>query len=261
MRPPLVLGYHGLSDTWPDMTAVRPDAFEEQVELLVQRGYRGATFTDALTAPTAEKKTVAITFDDACRSVFEQAFPVLARFGLPATVFVPTAYAGTDLPMGWAGFDRWLGTPHEGELACLPWEALRTLADAGWEIGSHTHSHPRLPTLSDDALARELRESREHLEAQLGRRCRSVAYPYGVADDRVADATRAAGYRSGAVLYRWSTPRLTLQWPRVGVYRGDTPERLRARALRREWPRVDAAVAVAMSSLRRGTRPTLARTP
>jgi peptidoglycan/xylan/chitin deacetylase (PgdA/CDA1 family) len=258
MSPILVLGYHGLSDTWPDGTAVRPDAFEAQVESLVRRGYRGTTFTDALTAPRADK-TVAITFDDACRSVLEHAFPVLTRLGLPATVFVPTAYAGTDRPMGWAGFDRWLGTPHEGELACMSWEALETLADAGWEVGSHTHSHPRLPTLHDDELARELRESRDRIEARLARPCRSIAYPYGVCDHRVAEATRTAGYGFGCVLYRQSTPRLPLQWPRVGVYRADTPERLLARAARREWPRLDAAAATATGWLREGPRQTLAR--
>lgn len=252
----LVLGYHGLSDTWPDMTAVRPAAFEAQVERLARQGYRGATFADALTAPKAEK-TVVVTFDDACRSVLEHALPVLSRLGLPATVFVPTDYAGTDTPMGWAGFDRWLGTPHEPELACMSWEALGTLADAGWEVGSHTRSHPRLHTVDDTALARELSESRIAVEERLQRPCHSIAYPYGGCDARIAEAARAAGYGFGAVLYSHSTPRLPLQWPRVGVYRGDTRERLRARVARRDRPGLDAALHLASGALRRGR--TLAR--
>ena len=258
MREILVLGYHGLSDTWPDMTAVRPDAFEEHVELLVRRGYRGATFSDALTAPRAEK-TVVITFDDACRSVFEHALPVLSRFGLPATVFVPTDYAGTDTPMGWAGFDRWLGTPHEPELACMSWDTLSALADAGWEVGSHTHSHPRLATVGDAPLEGELRESRATIEERLQRPCHSIAYPYGDCDARIAEAARAAGYGFGAVLYSHSTPRLPLQWPRVGVYRGDTSDRIRARAVRRDRPRLDTALHVASQTLRRGRRALVAR--
>jgi len=228
----LVLGYHGLSDTWPDMTAVRPDAFEEQIELLVRRGYRGATFSDALTSPK-DGKTVVVTFDDACRSVFEHAFPVLTRLGLPATVFAPTAYAGTDRPMGWDGFDRWLGTPHEGELACMSWDALRTMADAGWEIGSHTHSHHRLPTLLDDVLARELRESREQCEDALVRPCRSLAYPYSDFDNRVARAALDTGYRFAATIPRGVAAPLPLRWPRVGVYGHTSDRRFRVRVSRR----------------------------
>ena len=254
MREILVLGYHGLSDTWTDMTAVRPAAFEAQVELLVRRGYQGATFSDALTAPNAER-TVVITFDDACQSVLEHAVPTLARLGLPATVFVPTDYAGTDRPMGWAGFDRWVGTPHEHELACMSWEALRTLADAGWEIGSHTCSHPRLPGVDDASLARELQDSRARVEERLRRPCHSIAYPYGECDARVAEAAREAGYTFAAVLQRRSSPPLPLQWPRIGVYRADTSQRLRARMVRRQWPRLDAAVHATVGRLGQGRTP------
>ena len=57
-----------------------PKSLEEQLSLLTERGYRGATFEQALSAPPYER-TVALTFDDAFRSVYDIAFPILSRLG------------------------------------------------------------------------------------------------------------------------------------------------------------------------------------
>ena len=91
MSESLVLCYHALSDDWPAALAVRPAEFERQIDLLLERGYRGVTFSQAVAAG-APAKALAITFDDAWASVLERARPVLAARGVPATVFVPTDY-------------------------------------------------------------------------------------------------------------------------------------------------------------------------
>ena len=170
-----------------------------------------------------------VTFDDAYRSVIERALPILSELGLPATVFTVTAFAGSEEPMTWPGIDGWLGGPYEPELAPMSWEELEQLAGAGWEVGSHTVTHPRLPTLGDAELAEELTRSREVCAERLGRECRSLAFPYGDYDDRVVAATEAAGYSAAATL----TARLhrpePLRWPRVGVYHGDDMHRFRAK--------------------------------
>lgn len=229
MRDVLVLCYHGLSETWPAGTSVRPEDFERQLTLFVERGYRGATFSEALTTPPAERCLV-VTFDDAHRSVLEVAAPIMAGLGLPGTVFVPTGYADTERAMGWDGYDRWVGTEHEHELRCLGWEELRALAVAGWEIGSHTRSHPRLSSLDDAEIAAELRESRHECEKTMGLDCVSVAYPYGDYDDRVTRLAAEAGYRFGATVPREPRVPLPLEWPRVGVYHGESAFRIALRA-------------------------------
>ena len=98
----------------------------------------------------------------------------------------------------------------------LDWDELACLADAGWEIGSHSLSHARLTHLDDDALDRELRSSREAIENRLDRPCRSIAYPYGASDERVRAAAARAGYTAGCTT--GGTLRAdVLGWPRVGV--------------------------------------------
>ena len=229
MNDVLVLCYHAVSPDWEADLSVRPDALDRQLGMLRRRGYRGATFSRALTEPPA-RRTAAITFDDAYRSVMDLARPILERHGFPGTVYVPTAHAGAERPMSWPGIDHWIGTPHEHELTPMSWDELRELANAGWEIGSHTRTHPHLTQLGDEEMARELGDSRTEVEEALGLPCDTIAYPYGDVDGRVTAAARAAGYRHAAALPgRWHSPR-PLEWPRVGVYQADSPFRFRLKA-------------------------------
>ncbi len=220
----LVLEYHAVSEAWPAALAVTPAQLREQLEWLVGRGYTGATFSDAVTS-SRSGRTLVVTFDDAYLSVFELARPILASLGLPGTVFVVTDFADSGRPLHWPRSKDWRGGPHEYELRGMTWPQLAELADSGWEIGSHTRTHPRLTRLPDDELARELRESREACERALGRPCLSLAYPYGDFDARVARHAGEAGYKAAAT--EMVGPPEPLMWPRVGIYRADSLARFR----------------------------------
>lgn len=226
MSDVVVLCYHAVSESWPDSLAVTPGKLRAQLEWLVRRGYRGATFSDALTAPPA-RRTLAVTFDDAYSSVADLAYPILSELGLPGTVFAVSDFCDGSRLLAWPEIERWHGGPHEAELRCMDWERLAELAGTGWEIGSHTCSHPHLTRTEDTVLARELRDSRLAFESALRRPCRSLAYPYGDVDARVIAATRAAGYAVAAGLPPPPTAREPMQWPRIGIYRRDSPRRFR----------------------------------
>jgi peptidoglycan/xylan/chitin deacetylase (PgdA/CDA1 family) len=216
----LSLCYHAVSPRWPAELSVTPEALESQLGYLAKRGYRGITFTEAVRG-TASGKSVAITFDDGYASTVRLARPILDRFGMPGTVFVPTDFIGGG-PMAWPGIDQWLGTEHEPELVPMTWADARELADSGWEIGSHTKSHPHLTEIDDELLAQELLESRLACERMLDRRCDSIAYPYGDHDERVIAATEKAGYEAAATLPSQTPVPAPLAWPRVGVFYHDS---------------------------------------
>jgi peptidoglycan/xylan/chitin deacetylase (PgdA/CDA1 family) len=223
----LVLCYHAVSHHWPSILAVTPDRLRDQLEFLVRHGYSGVTFSE-LVAGEGAAKAVAITFDDGYRSVLDHGFPILSEFGFPATVFVPTSLVGLSGPMSWSGIDKWEGGSHEAELTPMTWDELRSLRDAGWEIASHTQTHPKLPELGDEELRAELVTSREICTRELGSTCRSIAYPYGAFDDRVVAAARDAGYEAAGIV--GLGPAEPLRWPRVGVYSFDTARRFRVKA-------------------------------
>jgi len=134
MADVLVLCYHAVSATWNATFSVTPDALERQLSGLVGAGWRGASFTDAVLAPPADK-TLSVTFDDGFASVIEVAEPILTQLGLPGTVFAPTAFMPERQQLRWDGIEAWLGTPYEDELCCMSWDDLGQLADRGWEIG------------------------------------------------------------------------------------------------------------------------------
>jgi peptidoglycan/xylan/chitin deacetylase (PgdA/CDA1 family) len=175
---------------------------------------------------------LAVTFDDAFATVGSAAVDVLRDLGVPATIFVPTAFPDTHGPLVWPGMEEWPGGPHAGELRCLGWDELGALADEGWEIGSHTVTHPRLTQLDDQRLADELAESRRTVEARLGRACTSIAYPYGDVDARVVAAAGRAGYVAAAALPSRPHRDEPLCWPRIGAYRRDSVLRLATKATR-----------------------------
>jgi peptidoglycan/xylan/chitin deacetylase (PgdA/CDA1 family) len=228
----VVLCYHAVSATWPSNLAVRPSALEAQAALLLDRGYEPVTFHRAVTAPP--RRCFSVTFDDGFRSVLEQGLPVLEPLGVPATVFVSSAYAdAADRPRRGASLDGFLDGPHAHELLVMPWEQLRQLADRGWEIGSHAVHHPLLTGLDDEQLAFELRESRRRIEEALGRPCLTLAYPTGDHDVRVARFAREAGYEAACTLpVTFPRPAHPLMYPRISVQRDDTLAEFRRKTSR-----------------------------
>jgi peptidoglycan/xylan/chitin deacetylase (PgdA/CDA1 family) len=75
-------------------------------------------------------------------------------------------------------------------------DAARLVGD-GCTIGFHTRRHDVLTTIGDARLERALSDSLEELAALAGNPIRSIAYPYGIVDARVAAAARRAGFELG----------------------------------------------------------------
>lgn len=245
----VVLCYHAISPTWSAGLSVTPEAFERQISSFARTGWSSAGFSDAVRARPGGK-TLVITFDDAFASVKRYALPVLARLGFAGTVFAPTDYISRQAPLAWAGLDHWVPTADAAELTPMSWDDLGELVEQGWEVGSHTQTHPLLSTLSDDMLAAELEGSLQECTDRLGRPISAIAYPYGDVDARVARCAQRAGYQAGAAL-AWPTLELNAyQFPRIGVYHKDSWTRFRLKVGR--WPR--SRYGASLIALRAGDR-------
>jgi peptidoglycan/xylan/chitin deacetylase (PgdA/CDA1 family) len=247
MPPPLILCYHAVGSALPSDLSVPVETLELQISLLRRRGYVGLTFAEAerrRLARTPRGRTVVVTFDDGFASIL-LAQPILEAAGFPATVFVPTHFIDTESALSFAHDDSGAGGPNAEKLRPLTWSQLAQLRDAGWEVGSHTVNHLRLPELDDADLALELEASRETIEDRLGG-CETIAYPYGLADARVGAAASRAGYLAGCTLFAGHRIDERFRRARVGLYPFDTGLRLRAKlspALRsaRRTPLADLA--------------------
>jgi peptidoglycan/xylan/chitin deacetylase (PgdA/CDA1 family) len=221
-RDVLVLCYHGIAPN-ARHGEVTPAALRAQLKLVADRGYAWTTFTEAVLGDGAER-VAAVTFDDGIASAFEHGLPVLDELGAPGTMFLRLDTLGVS-----------------GRLSNT--DAAQLVAH-GWEVGSHTISHPVLTEVDDTTLRDELVRSKSEIERLSGRVCRSVAYPTGRADARVVGAAAAAGYLTGAALEgAIDVSPTALAWPRVGV-RGDDSLRVfglkcsrSVRRVRSSWAR------------------------
>jgi peptidoglycan/xylan/chitin deacetylase (PgdA/CDA1 family) len=203
-RDVLVLCYHGVAPD-PVHGEVTPEALREQLSFVARRGYGWTTFTEAMRGGQPER-VAAVTFDDGIASAVDHGLPVLEELGAPGTMFL------TVTMLGWGGRVDAAGAAR--------------LAERGWEIGSHTMTHPVLTNVDDATLRQELAESKQALEQLTGTQCTAIAYPTGNVDSRVATAAEAAGYLAGAALEGASSvPPGPLAWPRIGV-RGDDSIRI-----------------------------------
>jgi peptidoglycan/xylan/chitin deacetylase (PgdA/CDA1 family) len=184
-----VLLYHSISSRPHPLIApyaTTPEAFAEQLDLIVERGLEAVTISGL--AERLDRKDherlVAVTFDDGFADIATAALPALRERALPATLFVTTGVLPGAQPL-------------DAELAAhmLDHGQLSELRAHGVEIGAHSHSHPQLDTLTERRLRDELTRPKAILEDALQAPVDTFAYPHGYSGPRVRRATAAAGYR------------------------------------------------------------------
>jgi peptidoglycan/xylan/chitin deacetylase (PgdA/CDA1 family) len=155
--------------------SVSAGRFERQMDELTASGVAVvdlAAGVRALAGESAAPAAAAIVFDDGFVGVHDEAGPVLQRRGWPATVFITTAWVGAPtMPLA----EPRLGRP-------LTWTEIDALRGAGFAIGSHTHTHPKLAQVSEASMWDELRESSARIADRVGERPDTFAYPFGAFD-------------------------------------------------------------------------------
>ncbi|MBU1045896.1 polysaccharide deacetylase family protein [Patescibacteria group bacterium] len=124
----------------------------------------GLPHPGVISQPVVPEAMITFAFDDGYLSAYNTAFPILERYSYQGTVFAITA--------------------NINQPGYITANQLQELANKGWEIGSHTVSHPYLTQLSDAQILSEIRDSKLFLEG-LGLSACSLSSPYGDYDQRV----------------------------------------------------------------------------
>ncbi len=180
-------------------TSTAPEVFESHMRYLSANGYSSISLADTVASlkegRSAAEHPVAITFDDGYRNFYTEAFPILAKYGFEATVFLPTAFIGNakngDANQTFKNLD------------CMTWDQVREAARAGIRFGSHTVSHPQLSSLKMHDVQREIEGSKSTIEEELGDAVTSFAYPYAFPETNPAFTSQLrallenAGYQNG----------------------------------------------------------------
>ena len=197
-----------------------PARFRSQVAWLVRHGYRAVTLRRVVSAwhgqATLPARPVVLTFDDGYAGDVTYAAPVLER-------------------RGWPGVLDLIGSrTRPGDAAHLTAGMVRGLLADGWELDSHTVTHPDLTTLSASGLRAEIAGSRTLLTRIFRVPVTGFCYPYGRFDRSVVRAVHRAGYAYATTeLQGVAAPSDDpLRLPRVRIRSGETGIEL-GRQLRR----------------------------
>jgi peptidoglycan/xylan/chitin deacetylase (PgdA/CDA1 family) len=187
------------------------DEFRKQLEILRDEGIRGCSIAELLDGRAAPGSAVAMTFDDGCQTDLNVAAPLLRDAMFGATFFVVPGF---------------LGRP-----GYLTPEGVRSLAEQGFEIGSHGMTHRFLTALKPADLEEELSTSRRVLGEMAGAEVRHLSCPGGRWSQVVAERARADGYSSVSTsrIGRNDPVRDRYRLARLAVRRGTSTESFRRR--------------------------------
>lgn len=187
-----VLMYHSVSDvatrgfrTW----AVPAQQFDDQMQHLFESGYTTLTVSELFEARrrgAVPQRCVLLTFDDAFEDFSSTALPIMEKYGIKSTLFVPTAFV--------EGTSRWLRNIGEEDRSIMSWQQILDAAERGVEIGAHTHSHQMLDLLGHQAAENEIAKSKRLLESHLGHPLRTFAYPFGYRTPDVRHIVERLGF-------------------------------------------------------------------
>ena len=189
--PICVLFYHRIADSHPNDWSMSTGGFRRQIDWLQNHvELISLEEVQARMANGNSQVAASITFDDGYADNCEFAIPLLIQRQIPCTYFVSLDF-----------ILRQRAFPHDVDSGIpLPpntLDQLRSMADAGIEIGAHTRTHCDLGQVHDpDVLADELIDATHELAERIGHPVRYFAFPYGLPQNlnrAAAELARASG--------------------------------------------------------------------
>lgn len=195
-----VLSYHRFTTQNQSRSrmVVTQAAFEKQMQYLRENGYTVIKLSQLFDfldhKDQIPQKSVVITIDDGFRSAFEIAYPILKKYGYPATFFLYTDLVGSS--------------------SAVNWDQVRELAQNGFDIQSQTVNHRDLSKLMPDEgfkayvarIENEITLAREDIREKVASTPVYMAYPYGRWNDLVIAMLKKHGFRGALTVRRGANP-------------------------------------------------------
>jgi peptidoglycan/xylan/chitin deacetylase (PgdA/CDA1 family) len=174
-----ILMYHHVEVAPKDSYLRVPAAkFEEEVRLIRNWEYTAIStsmLVDAITkGAELPPRPIIFTFDDGNEDIYTTAFPIMQKYGFTGVLYLPYYY---------------VGTPNY-----MTVDQIKEMIAAGWEVGSHSLTHPNLQLADPGQLRAEIVDSKQKLESLLGVPVLTFAYPFGDVSGAAVDYVRFAGY-------------------------------------------------------------------
>ena len=189
-----VIQYHKIDVPGPGVLVrggfTPPKRFARQMRYLKKKGFEFYTAAEMVEFYLANRafppNGITVTLDDGWKDNYTNAFPVLRRLGIKATIFVVSSLIGTHSTKAMA--------EGEAEREHLTREDMLEMSAEGVEFGSHSVNHTLLDRASPEVVKDEVETSKNELENLLQQPCKTFCYPAGYYDAAAQQAVKEAGY-------------------------------------------------------------------
>lgn len=182
----VILAYHSIPIRAEWVYDVEQSCFERQLEYL-KDNYRIERVSTIAQRIINDRKTnevvCGITFDDGYKNNYNIAFPLLAKYSVPATIFVSTWFVSNRA--------RFAGRN------MLTWDNIREMKESGLvDFEPHGHLHKDLISLPLDEVTDEIKRSREIVESELNTEAKMFAFPGGSSNENLRRTARSLGFEA-----------------------------------------------------------------
>ncbi|GAA59717.1 hypothetical protein P20652_1581 [Pseudoalteromonas sp. BSi20652] len=212
----VILQYHHVSETLPAVTSINANTFTKHLSYLKKHDFNVIPLNELILAlqqgQTLPEKTVAITFDDGYNNNYDEAAPILEKFGYPYTIFVNPKLID------------------QNQRYVMGWDKLKELSKKGALISNHTAQHDYLHIKLENEtgaqwktrIKQDILYSQQRIKEEIGQDYKYLAYPYGEFNNELQSLVTELGFigigqHSGAVSKNSNFSRLP-RFPASGFY-------------------------------------------
>ena len=178
----IVLMYHRFNNPEYSDTSISKEKFEQQIKFLINKKIKVLPLTDLLKYFEGDKKlsekTVFITVDDAYKSFYNHAFPILKKYQLPFSIFVSSDFISDDV-----------------ESDFMSWQMLREISKSHGLVLNHSKSHKSFLDLSIDNIKKEVLSNQLIIAKKVGPQPMIFSYPFGESSFVVEKEIKKLGYK------------------------------------------------------------------
>jgi peptidoglycan/xylan/chitin deacetylase (PgdA/CDA1 family) len=164
-----ILMYHNISTEKSKSfgLCISENNLEEQFRFLSDKGYKTYHFENLKTLNSIPTKSIVITFDDVTENQYLLALPLLIKYQLKATFFIPFAYIGKN--------DSW----NDGNEKLMSIEQLKTMQNPLFEFGYHSFSHQKYSEMGANEIEQDMQKCKDYIQRNDLKVSGALAYPFG----------------------------------------------------------------------------------
>lgn len=193
MNNNIVLMYHSISSDLDYPYTVTPEEFEKQLKWLKQKNIPVKSLNESVNNKSHEDHwCVSITFDDGYADNYENALPILDKYGFKATFFIVSHRVGKT--------NDW-EKPRYPRKNLMSWDQIKELLDRGHFIGNHTDRHINMLKTSITDIKESLKKSKDLLNKEIGLSYMPFAYPYGAYNKEIVDLVQEFNFTSAVTIF------------------------------------------------------------